>query len=117
MEKLKMALTDEDVARIADEMERRMSKRDEKPIHASYGGNGRYTFEDGLGDVYDLGDYMRRPPPFYMTGGGGGGFFPLFHQQGEVSHWLGSYGAEKDFDEMVEFITDELTGEFKITEF
>lgn len=37
-----MALTDEDVARIADEMERRMSKRREKPSHASYGGNGRY---------------------------------------------------------------------------
>lgn len=57
-----MALTDEDIARIADEMERRMSKRDEKPSHASYGGNGRYSFEDGIGDVYDLSDYMRRPP-------------------------------------------------------
>ena len=112
-----MALTDEDVARIADEMERRMSKRDEKPSHASYGGNGRYTFEDGLGDVYDLGDYMRRPAVIDMTDDGCGCFYLIFNEQGMVSHWLGNYGAEKDFDEMVEFITDELTGEFKITEF
>lgn len=36
---------------------------------------------------------------------------------GMASHWIGNYGAVKDFDEMVEFLTDELQGEFKITQF
>ena len=64
-----------------------------------------------------FGDYMRRPAVIGMTDDGCGCFYLIFNEQGMASHWLGNYGAEKDFDEMVEFITDELTGEFKITEF
>ena len=30
---------------------------------------------------------------------------------------LGDSGVEKDMEEMIEFITDELSGEFKITQF
>jgi hypothetical protein len=33
------------------------------------------------------------------------------------NHWVGDSGVEKDMEEMVEFITDELTGEFKFTQF
>ena len=41
----------------------------------------------------------------------------LIFDGGMASHWIGNYGAVKDFDEMVEFLTDELQGEFKITQF
>ena len=51
-----------------------------------------------------------------MTEDGCGCFFLVF-QNGRPSHWVGDSGVEKDMEEMVEFITDELTGEFKFTQF
>lgn len=51
-----------------------------------------------------------------MTEDGCGCFYLIF-DGGMASHWIGNYGAVKDFDEMVEFLTDELQGEFKITQF
>lgn len=51
-----------------------------------------------------------------MTEDGCGCFFLVF-KNGRPSHWVGDSGVEKDMEEMIEFITDELTGEFKFTQF
>mgnify|MGYP000963764295 FL=1 len=51
-----------------------------------------------------------------MTDDGCGCFFLIFNN-GKPSHWVDDSGVEKDMEEMIEFITDELTGEFKITQF
>ena len=45
------------------------------------------------------------------------GCFFLVFKNGRPSHLVGDSGVEKDMEEMIEFITDELTGEFKFTQF
>ena len=77
---------------------------------------GRHGFVDGLGNHYNLLDYPHRPTVIDMTEDGCGCFFLVF-KNGRPSHWVGDSGVEKDMEEMIEFITDELTGEFKITQF
>ena len=54
---------------------------------------------------------------FNPDNNGCGCFYLIFNLYGMASHWIGSSGVKKDFEEMVEFITDELQGEFKITQF
>lgn len=108
-------LTDEDIKRIADEVVRR-SKAGVVKSGSARSTAGRYAFEDGLGDTYDLGDYTTRPAVIDMTSDGCGCFYLILNTYG-ASHWIGSYGVEKDFEEMVEFISDELTGAFEITQF
>lgn len=77
---------------------------------------GRHGFVDGLGNHYNLLDFLRGPAVIDMTDDGCGCFFLVF-QNGRPSHWVGDSGVEKDMEEMIEFITDELSGEFKITQF
>lgn len=77
---------------------------------------GRHGFIDGLGNHHNLLELLRRPTVIDMTEDGCGCFFLVF-KNGKPSHWVGDSGVEKDMEEMIEFITDELTGEFKITQF
>lgn len=77
---------------------------------------GRHGFVDGLGNHYNLLDYPHRPTVIDMTEDGCGCFFLVF-KNGKPSHWVGDSGVEKDMEEMIEFITDELSGEFKIIQF
>lgn len=79
-------------------------------------GKGPYGFVDGLGNHYNLLELLRGPTVIDMTEDGCGCFFLVF-KDGKPSHWVGDSGVEKDMEEMVEFITDELTGEFKFTKF
>lgn len=61
-------------------------------------------------------ELLRRPTVIDMTDDGCGCFFLVF-KNGKPNHWVGDSGVEKDMEEMIEFITDELTGEFKFTQF
>lgn len=111
-------LTEADINLIADKVAQRLANKinENKKQEFNPDNNGRYTFQDGNGDVYDLNDYMRRPAVIDMTEDGCGCFYLIFNR-GMASHWIGSDNVVKDFDEMVEFLTDELQSEFKITQF
>ena len=117
-------LTDNDVDRIAKRVAQILSPEQptpeqptpEKPTHAHQSSLGRHGFVDGLGNHYNLLDYPHRPTVIDMTEDGCGCFFLVF-TNGKPSHWIGDSGVEKDMEEMIEFITDELTGEFKIIQF
>ena len=87
-----------------------------KPTHAYQAELGRHGFVDGLGNHYNLLDFLCGPAVIDMTDDGCGCFFLVF-KNGRPSHWIGDSGVEKDMEEMIEFITDELSGEFKITQF
>lgn len=84
--------------------------------HAYQAELGRHGFWDGLGNHFNLLELLRRPTVIDMTDDGCGCFFLVF-KNGKPNHWVGDSGVEKDMEEMVEFITDELTGEFKFTQF
>lgn len=111
-------LTEDEINRIAAKVAQLISSKNDENKKQEFNpdNNGRYTFQDGNGDVYDLNDYMRRPAVIDMTEDGCGCFYLIFNR-GMASHWIGSDNVEKDFDEMVEFITGELQGEFKIIQF
>lgn len=83
-------------------------------------GDGKFTVtEERLRELLEneviknLYDFLCGPAVIDMTDDGCGCFFLVF-QNGRPSHWVGDSGVEKDMEEMIEFITDELTGEFKI---
>lgn len=110
-------LTENEINLIADKVAHRLANKNDENKKQEFNpdNNGRYTFQDGNGDVYDLSDYMRRPAVIDMTEDGCGCFYLIF---GDLdNYWMGSYGVKKDLEEMVEFLTDELQGEFKITQF
>lgn len=112
-------LTDNDVDRIATKVAQILSPEQpttEELPHAHQSSLGRHGFVDGLGNHYNLLDFLRRPAVIDMTDDGCGCFFLIF-KNGRPSHWVGDSGVEKDMEEMIEFITDELTGEFKIVRF
>ncbi len=112
-------LTEADINLIADKVAQRLSPEQstpEKLPHAHQSSLGRHGFVDGLGNHYNLLDFLRGPAVIDMTEDGCGCFFLVFNN-GKPSHWVGDSGVEKNMEEMIEFITDELTGEFKFTQF
>lgn len=112
-------LTEDKINLIANKVAQRLSPEQttpEKLPHAHQSSLGLHGFWDGLGNHYNLLDFLRRPTVIDMTEDGCGCFFLVF-KNGKPSHWVGDSGVEKDMEEMVEFITDELTGEFKFTQF
>lgn len=110
-------LTEDEINLIANKVAHRLANKNDENKKQEFNpdNNGRYTFQDGNGDVYDLSDYMRRPAVIDMTEDGCGCFYLIFGDL--ANYWMGSYGVKKDLEEMVEFLTDELQGEFKITQF
>ena len=112
-------LTKNEINLIANKVAQRLSPEQttpEKLPHAHQSSLGLHGFVDGLGNHYNLLELLRRPTVIDMTDDGCGCFFLVF-KNGKPSHWVGDSGVEKDMEEMVEFITDELTGEFKFTQF
>ena len=114
-------IDDKDINQIAQKVAQILSneqpnEQPTKPTHAYQTELGRHGFIDGLGNHYNLLELLRRPTVIDMTDDGCGCFFLVF-KNGKPSHWVGDSGVEKDMEEMVEFITDELTGEFKFTQF
>lgn len=114
-------LDDKDINHIAQKVAQILSneqptEQPTKQTHAYQAELGRHGFVDGLGNHYNLLDFLRGPAVIDMTDDGCGCFFLVFNN-GRPSHWVGDSGVEKDMEEMIEFITDELTGEFKITRF
>ena len=114
-------LDDKDINQIAQKVAQILSneqptEQPTKSTHAYQAELGRHGFIDGLGNHYNLLDFLCGPAVIDMTDDGCGCFFLVF-KNGRPSHWVGDSGVEKDMEEMVEFITDELTGEFKIIQF
>lgn len=112
-------LTEDKINLIANKVAQRLSPEQttpEKLPHAHQSSLGLHGFIDGLGNHHNLLELLRRPTVIDMTEDGCGCFFLVF-QNGKPSHCVGDSGVEKDMEEMVEFITDELTGEFKFTQF
>lgn len=114
-------LDDKDINQIPQKVAQILSneqptKQPTKPTHAYQTELGRHGFVDGLGNYYNLLDFLRGPAVIDMTDDECGCFFLVF-KNGRPSHWVGDSGVEKDMEEMIEFITDELSGEFKITQF
>lgn len=118
-------LDDKDINQIAQKVAQILSNEQptEQPTeqateqtHAYQTELGRHGFIDGLGNHHNLLELLRRPTVIDMAEDGCGCFFLVF-KNGKPSHWVGDSGVEKDMEEMVEFITDELTGEFKFTQF
>ena len=110
-------LDDKDINQIAQKVAQILStEQPTKTTHAYQTELGRHGFIDGLGNHYNLLELLRRPTVIDMTDDGCGCFFLVF-KNGKPNHWVGDSGVEKDMEEMVEFITDELTGEFKFTQF
>ena len=110
-------LDDKDINQIAQKVAQILSnEQPTEPTHAYQTELGRHGFVDGLGNHHNLLELLRRPTVIDMTEDGCGCFFLVF-KNGKPSHWVGDSGVEKDMEEMVEFITDELTGEFKFTQF
>lgn len=112
-------LTENEINLIANKVAQRLSPEQttpEKLPHAHQSSLGLHGFVDGLGNHYNLLELLRRSTVIDMTEDGCGCFFLVF-KNGKPSHWVGDSGVEKDMEEMVEFITDELTGEFKFTQF
>lgn len=112
-------LTEDEINLIANKVAQRLSPEQttpEKLPHAHQSSLGLHGFVDGLGNHYNLLELLRRSTVIDMTEDGCGCFFLVF-KNGKPSHWVGDSGVEKDMEEMVEFITDELTGEFKFTQF
>ena len=115
-------LDDKDINQIAQKVAQILSNKNtttEQPTeqtHAYQAKLGRHGFVDGLGNHINLLELLRGPTVIDMTEDGCGCFFLVF-KNGKPSHWVSDSGIEKDMEEMVEFITDELTGEFKFTQF
>lgn len=112
-------LTEDEINLIANKVAQRLSPEQttpEKLPHAHQSSLGLHGFIDGLGNHHNLLELLRRPTVIDMTDDGCGCFFLVF-KNGKPNHWVGDSGVEKNMEEMVEFITDELTGEFKFTQF
>lgn len=110
-------LDDKDINQIAQKVAQILSnEQPTNPTHAYQAELGQYGFVDGLENHYNLLELSRRPTVIDMTEDGCGCFFLVF-KNSKPSHWVGDSGVEKDMEEMIEFITDELTGEFKFTQF
>ena len=112
-------LTEDEINLIANKVAQRLSPEQTTPKklpHAHQSSLGLHGFIDGLGNHHNLLELLRRPTVIDMTEDGCGCFFLVF-KNGRPSHWVGDSGVEKDMEEMVEFITDELSGEFKFTQF
>lgn len=108
-------LTDEDINKIAEKVAKILSGK--KPVAARVE-RGRYQFMCGDDDeVYDLADYTYSPAVIDMTDEGCGCFYLVDDANTGALYWVGSFGVKKDYEEMAEFLQDELRGEFRITEF
>lgn len=115
-------LTDEDIKRIGAEFTKRMidnrisenrqrRRNKQKSAHTT---TTRFDFQDGKGDLYDLGDYSKEAPAIIDMSYDDCGYFYLIFDQHGVPHWMSEQSHMRTVEEMAEFLDENLWGKFTI---